>query len=1080
MPSLTLKPTHKAVSAYYDSLAKFAELGIKHETAVRSAFQQLLEHCARQFDWKLVPEYAIKRKGHADAVADGALLDHYGLNHGLWEAKDSADDLDKEIKRKFSIGYPKQNILFWQPDRAVLYREGERFCDSDLTKPDGLVEILKLFLEFAPAVIAEWDKAVDEFREKVPQIGQSLKALIEKERQTNQKFIAAFDSFCSLCRGSLNPNISVEAVEEMIIQHILTERIFRKIFDVADFISRNVIAQEIEKVVTALNSRFFSRDDFSKSLEHFYWAIENAAATLADFHEKQTFLNTVYERFFQGFCVKVADTHGIVYTPQPLAHFMVASVDQVLKKEFGTSLADNDVHIFDPFAGTGNFIVNIMRRIPKSALPYKYASELHCNEIMLLPYYVASMNIEHAYYEATGKYEPFEGICLVDTFQTAEKEQTELSIFNEKNSARVDRQKKAPIKVIIANPPYNAGQADENDNNKNRKYPELDRRVSVTYGEASKATLLRKLSDPYVKAIRYASDRIGKSGIVCFVNNNSFVKEKTFDGMRKELGSEFDLIYVLDLGGNVRKNPKLSGTTHNVFGIQVGVSINLFIRLPRKKEPKRCARVYYHAVERDWRKEQKYQFLERMEQIAKVKWEKLAPDKKGNWITNGTDGEFDAFIPMGSKEAKAKGGNGVAIFKSYSLGVSTNRDAVVYDFDAKRLARRVEQFTDDYNADLHRWQQKGKPRDVDNFVNYEKIKWSETLKRHLTDEAEAQFSSNRIVKSLYRPFVEMRLYYETQFIDRPGMFDEVFPTQKASKENSVLLVPSAGGRSPFWCFDSRSIPNLNFVSIDSAQVFPLFVYSADGKHRHDNLTLKAVTLFQIFYADDRTNREDIFHYVYAMLHHPAYRSRFAENLKRDLPRIPFIGVAAGRKAARFFPLSAVEKMQGDAKPDHDPQASVKLFQAFAAAGKELADLHVNYQSAREFPLNRLENKDAPLDWRVDAMKLTKDKSAIIYNDFLTLAGIPPEVFDYKLGNRSALEWVIDQYRVTRDEKGNISCDPNRPDDEQYIVRLIGQVITVSLETLRLVKALTPIESPERKTTGDALNAEEKVSAANNT
>jgi hypothetical protein len=308
MPSLTLKPTHKAVVAYYASLAKFARLGVKYETAVRSAFQELLEHCARQFDWKLVPEYRIKRKGHADASADGALLDNYGLNHGLWEAKDSADDLEKEIKHKFSIGYPKQNILFWQPDRAVLYQNGEVHFEADLKNADDLVKILTHFLEFAPPAIAEWEKAVEEFKDKVPQIGASLKDLIEKERQTNKKFIAAFEDFCSLCRGSLNPNISIEAVEEMIIQHILTERIFRKIFDVADFMQRNVIALEIEKVIAALNSRSFSRDDFSKSLEHFYGAIENAAATITDFHEKQTFLNTVYERFFQGFCVKVADT----------------------------------------------------------------------------------------------------------------------------------------------------------------------------------------------------------------------------------------------------------------------------------------------------------------------------------------------------------------------------------------------------------------------------------------------------------------------------------------------------------------------------------------------------------------------------------------------------------------------------------------------------------------------------------------------------------------------------------------------------------------------------------------------------
>ena len=582
MPSLTLKPTHKAVTAYYDSLAKFARLGVKHETAVRSAFHELLESCARQFDWKLVPEYRIKRKGQADASADGALLDNYGLNHGLWEAKDSADDLDKEIKHKFSIGYPKQNILFWQPDRAVLYQNSERFWEADLTKPDDLVKILTLFLEFAPPAIAEWEKAVEEFKDKVPQIGLSLKALIEKERQTNKKFIAAFEDFCSLCRGSLNPNISIEAVEEMIIQHILTERIFRKIFDVADFIARNVIAQEIEKIITALNSRSFSRDDFSRSLEHFYGAIENAAATITDFHEKQTFLNTVYERFFQGFCVKVADTHGIVYTPQPLVNFMVASVDHLLTEHFGKTLADRDVHILDPFTGTGNYVVNIMQRIPKSALPHKFAHELHCNEIMLLPYYVASMNIEHAYYEATGKYEPFDGICLVDTFRTLEPPQTEFAFLSEKNSVRVEKQKKSPIRVIIANPPYNAWQTDENENNRNQKYNVIDRRVRETFSEDSKAQNKNSLSDPYIKALRYASDKIGDSGIICFVNNSAFIDSLSCDGVRKHLEKDFDLIYVLDLGGNVRKNPKLSGTTHNVFGIQVGVSINLFVRKSKK------------------------------------------------------------------------------------------------------------------------------------------------------------------------------------------------------------------------------------------------------------------------------------------------------------------------------------------------------------------------------------------------------------------------------------------------------------------------------------------------------------------
>lgn len=334
-------------------------------------------------------------------------------------------------------------------------------------------------------------------------------------------------------------------------------------------------------MIDALTSQAFNRDAFLGKLDHFYRAIESTAATIEDFAQKQDFLNAVYEKFFQGFSVKVADTHGIVYTPQPIVNFMVCSVEEILQKEFGKSLTSPGVHILDPFVGTGNFIVRAMQEIKKTALEQKYKHELHCNEVMLLPYYIASMNIEHEFYELTGRYEPFEGICMVDTFELAEGEQRTLSFMNPENTQRVERQKQSPIFVIIGNPPYNANQVNENDNNKNRKYKMLDKRVSDTYAKDSKATLVNKLSDPYVKAIRWATDRIGDEGIVAFVTNNSFVDNLAFDGMRKHLAQDFDEIYVLDLGGNVRKNPKLSGTTHNVFGIQVGVSINIFVRKRR-------------------------------------------------------------------------------------------------------------------------------------------------------------------------------------------------------------------------------------------------------------------------------------------------------------------------------------------------------------------------------------------------------------------------------------------------------------------------------------------------------------------
>lgn len=1041
MNALALKPTNRVVVTYYEALARFEKLGVKHEGAVSSAFEDLLEHCARQTGRTLIPKYSLKRKGLKAIIPDAAVVDSMSrvLCYGLWEAKDTDDDLEQEIKSKFKAGYPRDNMLFQEPRRAVLYQNGDRFLEADLTRPSELVYVLQLFFGWRPPAFDVWEKAVEEFKTRVPELGADLSKLIRRERQTNVRYRGAFAAFLRLCRTSLNPNLSESAVEEMVIQHLLTERIFRKVFDIGDFMQRNVIAREIEKVIDALTSRNFSRDKFSKSLEHFYVAIEQAAATISDFSEKQKFLNTVYERFFQGFSVEVADTHGIVYTPQPLVDFMVASVEHALGAEFATSLDAENVRILDPFTGTGNFIVNIMRRLPKASLQHKYREELYCNEVMLLPYYVASMNIEHAFWEATGQYEEFQGVCLVDTFETAESAQHELDVFNEANSERVERQRKAPIKVIIANPPYNAGQINENDNNKNRKYPAIDKRVRSTYGADSEATLLRKLSDPYVKAIRYATDRIGEAGVVCYVNNDSFVAERTFDGMRKHLARDFDIIYVLELGGNVRKNPQLSGTTHNVFGIKVGVSINLFIRQPGRGSDTRNAKILYHAVPVAWRREEKYDFLTDSSSIAGVKWRTLNPDDKNNWLTNETDTEFLEFLPLGSKAAKATGSAGVpSVFRTYSLGVSTNRDAVVHDFDAAALSKRVERFADDYNAELARWRRQAKkvkpPKGrqellayVDNFVSYETIKWSRNLKRWLRQDTEMKYSPKAMRTTMYRPFTEMRLHFQRMFVDEVASIGEFLPNRKAEQENLLLLVPSAGGRSPFWCFATKVIPNLNFVSIDSAQCFPLYIYSEDGKHRRDNIDSSTVELFRRRFDDLGISRVNIWHYVYALLHHRDYRSRYAENLKHDLPHIPMVG-------------------RGDD------------FRAFAKAGERLADLHVNYLDQKEYALKRVENLASPLDWRVEAMKVTKERDAIQYNEFLRLEGIPEEVFEFRLGNRSALEWVIDQYQVRRDENGDIEMDPNRADDEEYIVRLVGQVVTVSVETMRICNALPPLDS----------------------
>ena len=1035
MPTLNLKPTHKPVKAYYESLNQFDRLGVTHETAVRSAFQSLLESCGKQFGWTLIPEHPMALNRNKRIVVDGALIDDFRLPHGYWEAKDIHDDLPNEVQSKFEAGYPTDNILFQTPQRAILWQDDRRVLDADLTDPKQLIETLQTFFAHRPQEIAEWEGAVAQFKDIVPDIGNGLAELIQKERETNSRFTSAFADFLEKCRLSINPNLAEAAVEEMLIQHLLTERIFRTVFDNPDFTRRNVIANEIEKVIDALTSQSFSRHEFLQSLDRFYVAIERTAETINDFSQKQHFLNTVYEQFFQGFSVKVADTHGIVYTPQPIVDFMVKSVEHILQTEFDRSLSDAGVHIIDPYVGTGNFIVRIMREIRKTALEHKYISNLHCNEVMLLPYYIASMNIEHEFYEATGRYLPFEGICLVDTFELAEPQQ--MVLFTEQNAERVERQKETPMFVIIGNPPYNVGQVNENDNNKNRKYATMDARVRKTYSQDSKATNKNALSDPYVKAIWWASDRIGDGGVVAFVTNNGFLDGVAFDGMRKHLAEDFDAVYILDLGGNARKGLKVSDA--NVFGIRVGVSINLFVKTKRHQSEK--TRIFYYRTDEFWNKKQKFDFLSEHENTGTIEWQKIQPDKRYTWFTEGLHAEFETFMPMGTMKAKsAKGKADDVIFKTYSNGVKTNRDAWACNFNRNALTENMERMIDFYNEQVFKWERReARGANVDDFVvsDDKKIKWSSSLKQKLKRRQVSEFSEAKIRWSLYRPFAKSNLYFDRMITERVYVFPSIFPVLETEAENRVIIVSDHGFRSGFNTLMTDVIPDVHTLAAsDAFQCFPFYTYDEDGTNRRENITDWALEQFRRYYEDDVITKWDIFHYVYGLLHHPDYRERYQANLKRELPRIPLATDTGSESSTNFW--------------------------RFAKAGQRLSEIHVGYEDRPEYPLTFIETPDMPLDWRVEKMKFSKDKTQIVYNDFLTLDGIPPEALAYRLGNRSALEWIIDQYRVKEDKRSSIINDPNREDDPQYIVKLIQKVIAVSLETVEIVEGLPKLGIPKKE------------------
>ena len=1019
---LNIKPTHKPITTYYAELRQYAKLGAQHEGAVRVAFQNLLQHYATLRGLTLICEKTRTTPNGNHIRIDGEIVTDFGLIFGHWEAKDLLDELPTEAQQKLTTGYPAKNIIFQTPHRAILYQNGALVLDLDITERQNLIHLLQTFFAYTEENLAEWDAAVNTFQDTIPELGAKLETLIQTERQHTAAFREAFAHFHQQCRDAINPNLAEAEVERMLAQHLMTERIFRTVFDNLDFTHRNIIAREIENVIRVLTQHALNRNQFFRELQPFYEAIEKTASTLTDFSQKQDFLNTLYQRFFHDFSTKDADRHGVVYTPQPIVDFMVNSVQHILKTHFGKSLADTGVPIIDPFVGTGNFIVRLMQDIPGIALDKKYKGELHCNEVMLLPYYIASMNIEHAYYEKMGRYEPFKHICFVDTFDTfglldAPNQTGNFTFLTAENTLRVEEQKDTPMFVVIGNPPYNAGQANENDNNQNRPHEAVDNRVRATYAAASTAQLKNKLYDPYVKSLRWASDKIGPEGIIALITNNSFIDGKMFDGLRQCLAEEFNTLYLLDLGGNIER--KRHPGESNVFGIKVGVSINLLVKT---KEPREGgARILYHDETAARSKADTFHFLEETAHVGNVTWRDIQPNARHMWLTDGLETDFNTFIPMGTKAAKAaKGETEGTLFKTYSLGVITSRDAWVYNFNETALKENMTRMMEFYNAETSRWERRtDRQFAVNDFVNTDrtKIKWTDRLKAAVEKGTQVEFSPEKIRPALERPFTKKHLYFDRLMNQRVYVMPSIFPTSEAEQENRVLCVKAPGSHQPFHVLMTDVIPDVHLTG--DSQCFPFYTYDEDGTNRRENITDWALSHFRAHYADDTITKWDIFHYNYALLHHPEYRETYQVNLKHDLPHLPF--------APEFW--------------------------RFVEIGRALADMHVNYENLDVLP-NLIETP--PLNWRVEKMALSKDKTSLRYNESLTVVDIPPEVFDYRLGTRSALEWVIDRYRVKPDPNGSgIVADPNGA-DAQYIVRLVGQVMHVSVETVRLVGELSPL------------------------
>ncbi len=1013
-----------------DTLKKIS--GSQRETIVREAFKDLLKAWGRQQDLTFVAEYPLKTAFKTNISVDGALLHALRMPMGYWEAKDAQDDLDAEVVKKFKKGYPQDNTIFSDDITCVLWQHRQEVMRCPVDDTAALEKLLKLFFGYERPEIASFRSAVEQFKTDLPAVLTALRSMIEQAHRSNAKFRAAEDRFLLHAQEAINPLLTDADVREMLIQHILTEEIFAKVFDDSDFHQHNNVARELY----ALEGAFFTgalKKQTLKGLESYYAAIRAAAAHITSHSEKQTFLKVIYENFYKVYNTKAADRLGVVYTPNEIVRFMIDGADWLCQQHFGKNLIDKGVDILDPATGTGTYICELLEHFrgqPKK-LAHKYLHELHANEVAILPYYVANLNIEATYAALTGDYAEFPNLCFVDTLDnvglhTAAKGYTGdiFGTVSEENVARIKRQNSRRISVVIGNPPYNANQANENDNNKNREYAHIDARIKQTYIAESTAQKT-KLYDMYARFFRWASDRLDENGVLAFVTNRSFIESRTFDGFRKTVAQEFADIYVVDLGGDVRANPKLSGTKHNVFGIQTGVAISFMVKRqqPAKSkskdtaQDKKPARVHYARRPEMETAEEKLSFLS-SHPMREIDFEQIAPDKNANWV-NLTDNDFDTLLPLASKETKAaKTAAGErAIFKNYSLGVSTNRDEWMIAHSANTLSERVRFFISHFDTCLGKGE-------ID-----QEIKWSETLLRRSKNRLVEVFDQDRIVQTLYRPFVEWSYYHSLVFVDRPGLANQLFPVGKQSK--SICFM--AGDRQPFSAIAAGSVPNLNMFSADAVQ-YVSFTCAAENGAFADNITNWALKQFTTHYADEigkgkaarKITKEAIFHYCYAVLHDPLYREKYAQNLKREFPRIPFY--------ADFW--------------------------RWADWGAQLMALHIGYETAAPFALTRTDTPDAKARAAGLAPKasLKSDPAtgSITLDSETTLRGVPPEAWMYKLGNRSAIDWVLDQHKEKKPKDPTIRAtfDTYRfADYKEKVVDLLARVTTVSVQTVQITSAM---------------------------
>jgi len=894
----------------------------------------------------------------------------------------------------------------------------------------------------------------EDWANSIAQIAQTHIKLITNilERPECDKEREVFEEFAIEIRDDLNNAVSDAEIIEMLAQHLITKPVFDALFDEYSFAKHNPMAVAMQKVLDVLDQHQI--DSETQALERFYESVKMRAAGIDSAEGKQKIIVELYDKFFRNAFPRMTERLGIVYTPVEVVDFILHSVNDVLKQEFGKSIADKGVHVIDPFTGTGTFITRLIQSglIPQDQLVYKYKNELHANEIVLLAYYIAAINIEAVYHSyIIDDYTPFEGICLTDTFQMYEKEDLVDQVLVD-NSARRKRQKSLDIQVIIGNPPYSTGQDSANDNNANIKYPALDEKIRKTYVEHSSATNKNALYDSYIRAIRWASDRIEDNGIVGFVTGNGFIEKPSMSGLRKVLKEEFSSLYVLNLKGDIRKNMMSKGAAkegENIFGqgSMTGIAISLLV----KNKSLGSANIYYKDIGNDLKRYEKLKKLKDFVSIAKIDdWELIVSDQFGDWI-NKRDDSFYNYIKIGDKKDK----DSESLFNNFTRGLETGRDSWVYNSSLGKLSENIASTINFYNNHLTHASNQDSILHID--YDAQKISWTSSLKKHLENRISLTEDTNCLRKTYYRPFTSSWCYFNKYLIHRVGKFPNIYPTEL--QNNLTILISGVGARRGFSLFLVNNISDLHFL--DTSQCFPMYLYdeviedkkvgsgdlfnnsldltvSETKYQRKDGISDEGLDYFQTAYPSEQIKKEDIFYYVYGLLHSKEYRESYADNLTKELPRIPCV-----KKAEDFW--------------------------AFSKAGRDLAHWHLNYETVEPYKATLDTGMKAykellAEDFYVEKMKFAKkgEKGTVIYNKRVTIKDIPLEAYEYVVNGKPALEWVMERQGVSTHKDSGIVNDANdwaieTMGNPAYPLELFLRVITVSLETMKIVKALPKLD-----------------------